>query len=209
MKKRLPPLGRRSPSPRHILCNGGLSDIDAELEKLAMNPWCAPQRVGETHLANELTDLQRGRWTATARSLFPAPIRSEAGTMPADHGLRPDDLQSVQQAGCQPIQSGKYQTVDAAEGQSPRRFTSHHVELMTKRQDLCLQRRSRPEQSDQRQPNQAANISHQPRASPNSTSLASRIEFPTMTGHDFQRQQQRKPALCPTHECLGPHDCEN
>src|SRR5258708_20658878 len=52
---------------------------------------------------------------------------------------------------------------------------------MTKRQDLCLQRRSRPEQSDQRQPNQAANISHQPRASPNLTPLASRIEFPTMT----------------------------
>src|SRR5258705_6797837 len=54
---------------------------------------------------------------------------------------------------------------------------------MTKRQHLCLQRRSRPEQSDQRQPNQAANISHQPRASPNSTPLASRIEFPTMTGN--------------------------
>jgi hypothetical protein len=52
---------------------------------------------------------------------------------------------------------------------------------MTKRQDLCLQRRSRPEQSDQRQANQPANISHQPRASPDSTSLASRIEFPTMT----------------------------
>src|SRR5437899_3287985 len=48
---------------------------------------------------------------------------------------------------------------------------------MTKRQDLCLQRRSRPEQSDQRQPDQAANISHQPKASPDSTSLASRIEF--------------------------------
>src|SRR5260221_7375367 len=52
---------------------------------------------------------------------------------------------------------------------------------MTMRQYLYLQRRSRPEQSDQRQPNQAANISHQPRASPNSTPLASRIEFPTMT----------------------------
>src|SRR4029077_9865065 len=52
---------------------------------------------------------------------------------------------------------------------------------MTKRQDLCLQRRSPPEQSDQRQANQPANISHQPRASPDSTSLASRIEFPTMT----------------------------
>src|ERR1700692_2098065 len=101
--------------------------------------------------------------------------------MPADHGLRPDDLQSVQHAGCQPIQPRKYHPVDAAEGQSLRRFTSQHVELMTKRQDLCLQRRSRPEQSDQRQPNQAENLSHQPRASPNSTSLASRIEFPTVT----------------------------
>src|SRR6478752_7369145 len=56
---------------------------------------------------------------------------------------------------------------------------------MTKRQDLCLQRRSRPEQSDQRQANQPANISHQPRASPDSTSLASRIEFPTMTTTDI------------------------
>src|ERR1700730_11833958 len=102
--------------------------------------------------------------------------------MPADHGLQPDDLQSVQHAGCQPIQPGKYQTVDAGEGQSLRRSTPQHVELMTKRQDLCLQRRSRPEQSDHRQPDQAKNISHQPRASPNSTPLASRIEFPTMTG---------------------------
>src|ERR1700688_4820888 len=60
---------------------------------------------------------------------------------------------------------------------------------MTKRQDLRLQRRSRPEQSDQRQPNQAANISHQPRASPNSPPLASRIEFPTMTlGRSFAAQ---------------------
>jgi hypothetical protein len=37
-----------------------LSEIDAELEKLAMKPWCAPQWVGETDLANELTGFQRG-----------------------------------------------------------------------------------------------------------------------------------------------------
>jgi hypothetical protein len=54
-----------------------------------------------------------------------------------------------------------------------------------------LQRRSRPEQSDQRQPNQAANIFHQPRASPDSTSLAIRIEFPTMTPyHGYQFAEQ-------------------
>src|SRR3979411_2134774 len=112
--------------------------------------------------------------------------------MPTDHGLRPDDLQSVQHARCQPIHPGKYETVDAAEGQSLRRFTSQHVELMTKRQDLCLQRRSRSEQSDQRQPNQAANISHQPRASPNSTALTSRIEFPTMTPGEPARKGTRR-----------------
>src|SRR5260370_1557144 len=101
--------------------------------------------------------------------------------MPADRGPRTDALQSSQHARCQPIQPGKYQTVDAGEGWSLRRFPSQHVELMTNSQDLCLQRRSRPEQSDQRQANQPANISHQPTASPDSTSLASRIEFPTMT----------------------------
>src|SRR5882724_12142289 len=101
--------------------------------------------------------------------------------MPADHGLRPDDLQSVQHVRCQPIQPGKYQTVDAGKGQSLRRFTPQHVELMTKRQDLYLQRRSRSEQSDQHKPNQAKSISHEPRASPDSTALTSRIEFPTMT----------------------------
>src|ERR1700736_4281484 len=99
MKERLPPLGRWSPSPRHILCNGGLSDIDAELENLAMNPWCAPQWAGEPDLANELKDFQRGLRPAAARSRFPAPIRSEAGTMPADHRLRLNDRESVQHAG--------------------------------------------------------------------------------------------------------------
>jgi DNA-binding transcriptional LysR family regulator len=43
----------------------------------------------------------------------------------------------------------------------------------------------RPEQSDQRQPNQAKSISHEPRASRDSTALTSRIEFPTMTGGCF------------------------
>jgi hypothetical protein len=59
MKERLPSLGRRTPSPRDILCDGSLPDINAELEKLAMNPRRAPQWVGYAHLANEITDFQR------------------------------------------------------------------------------------------------------------------------------------------------------
>src|SRR6185312_495086 len=100
--------------------------------------------------------------------------------MPADRRLRLNDRESVQHAGRQPIQPGKYQTVDAGEGESLRRFTPQHVEVMTKRQALYLQRGSRPEQSDQHQPHQAKSISHEPRASPDSAALTSRIEFPTM-----------------------------
>src|SRR6266481_74035 len=51
MKERLPPLGRRSPSPRHILCNGGLPDIDGELLKLDID-------VGQTTVAKYMA---RGR----------------------------------------------------------------------------------------------------------------------------------------------------
>jgi hypothetical protein len=35
------------------LCNGGLSDIDAELEKLAMKPWCARAEQGY-EVANDI-----------------------------------------------------------------------------------------------------------------------------------------------------------
>src|SRR5262249_40892508 len=75
-------LGWRMPSPRHALCNGGLPDIDAELEQFAMNPRCTPKRVRDTHGSNELTNLQRRLWSATPRPRSPAPIGSEAGAVP-------------------------------------------------------------------------------------------------------------------------------
>src|ERR1700704_4056559 len=78
-KKRLPSLGWRTPSSRHVLGNGGLPDIDAELEQFAMNPRCTPKRVLNTHVSNELTNLQRSLWSATARSRFPPPTGSESG----------------------------------------------------------------------------------------------------------------------------------
>ena len=72
--------------------------------------------------------------------------------------------------------------VHASEAQLLRRFTPWHVELVTKRQNLSFQRHSRLEQSDQRQPDQAADISHKAKASPDSSSLASQIGFPITTG---------------------------
>jgi hypothetical protein len=41
-QERSPALRWRAPSPRHVLRNGGLADIDAELEELSMNAGSAP-----------------------------------------------------------------------------------------------------------------------------------------------------------------------
>jgi hypothetical protein len=61
-------------------------------------------------------------------------------------------------------------------------LTSLDVKLMTKDQYLGFQRGPRPEQSDQRQPDQAASFSHKAEALRDSASVASRIRFPTGTG---------------------------
>src|SRR5262245_37794231 len=102
-KKGLPALRRRPPPSRHVLCNRGLSNVDAEFEEFAVDPRSAPKRVSDTHLANETTNVGRCPRSATARSGFPAPKSSEPGTVPAEQRLRPDNLQGVQHLGSQAI----------------------------------------------------------------------------------------------------------
>jgi hypothetical protein len=176
-----------------MLCNGGLPDIDAELDKFAMNQWRAPQWVGETHLANEMTDFQRGSLDGHRAVLI-----SSANTLGSQHdanGSRSPAWrsQSVQHARCQPIQPGKYKTVDAAEDESLRLFTSQHVKLMTKRQDLYLQRRSRPISANQIR--LQTSLINQSIAR---FDFASWVEFPTMTGSFVQpAESKRNKALSP------------
>src|SRR5258705_11576796 len=52
IEKCFPTLGRRASTPGHILGHARLPDIDAELEKLAVDPWRSPQRIGNAHLAD-------------------------------------------------------------------------------------------------------------------------------------------------------------
>ena len=50
----VPALGRRPSTPDHILGHAGLTDIDAELEKLAVDAW-RPSGPGDFH-PESLTD---------------------------------------------------------------------------------------------------------------------------------------------------------
>src|SRR6476619_1810303 len=67
-KEGLPALRRGPSSLRHVLCHCGLADIDAELEQLAVDPWCPPQWVRDTHLANELANVCCCSWPTAVRS---------------------------------------------------------------------------------------------------------------------------------------------
>jgi hypothetical protein len=159
-KEGLPALRRRHPPSRHVLCDRGLSDIDAELEQFAVYPRSAPKRVCDTHLANEAANVRRCRWPTAERSRFPAPIGSKAGAVPAYQRLRPYNLQSAQHPGSQPIEPNKQQPVDAAEGHSFRAFAPQDIELVSKNKDFGFQRGPRPEQPDQGAPDQSAKIAH-------------------------------------------------
>ena len=157
-KERLPALRRRAPPPRHILGHAGLADIDAKLEQLAMDSRRSPQRIGDAHLADQPANVQRHNRSAAAATRFPAPIRSETGTMPTDHGVRSDDCQCIIHLGKQSADTSQYQSVNRDEGRSPGTGSPQHVDLLPQDQNFCLKRNSRPQQIDHHSKDQSAQL---------------------------------------------------
>ena len=104
-----------------------------------MDPGSAPQRVGEAHVTDQPTNFERHHWPAAASSRLPSPEQAKTRTMPADDRLRFDDHQGVQNARRNPIEAGKNEAIEVAEGKSLRGFSSEHVELVAQRQDLGLE----------------------------------------------------------------------
>ena len=44
-------------SPRHVSPDGGLADVNPELEQFAVDAGRTPERVGEAHPTDQITDL--------------------------------------------------------------------------------------------------------------------------------------------------------
>jgi hypothetical protein len=53
-QKAAPSWGGSLRAPRQIPSNGGLTDLDAELEQFAVDTRCAPKRVVEAHLTDQI-----------------------------------------------------------------------------------------------------------------------------------------------------------
>jgi hypothetical protein len=103
---------RENPPPHHIFCYAGLTDIDAKLEKLAMDPLCSPQRIGAAHLADKLAHFYRNGRSSAALLRLPAPIRSKSRTVPPDYGLRSDDCKCAIHLGKQSADASQYPPVN-------------------------------------------------------------------------------------------------
>ena len=54
-QKAAPSRGGSLRAPRQIPSNGGLTDLDAELEQFAVDARCAPKRVVDAHLTDQVT----------------------------------------------------------------------------------------------------------------------------------------------------------
>src|ERR1022692_3934961 len=125
-----------------------------------MNAWCAPERVGATHLANERAQLSRDLRSANTVARPPAPIRSEAGAVPANDRFRPDNRNRAQDAGKPAIEPNEQKTVDIVEVRSFRCPPAKHIDLLPQDQIFHFQLCSRLEERSQEAKNQLEQISH-------------------------------------------------
>src|SRR5580704_19310372 len=96
VQKGLPGLRRPSPTPRHVLGDRRLRDLDPELEQFAVDAGRTPQPIGQAHLPDEAADLPWYLWPTAPIARLPAPIQAEPRPMPPDNGLRLDNRHSVQ-----------------------------------------------------------------------------------------------------------------
>jgi hypothetical protein len=57
VQKATPGRGGDFGPPRQVSPDRGLADLDAELEQFTVDAGCAPERVGQAHPADQITDL--------------------------------------------------------------------------------------------------------------------------------------------------------
>jgi hypothetical protein len=141
-----PPWRRGRVSPGQVLRHGRLRHIEAQLEPLAVDRWCAPEWIRLTHLPDQRAEVRRHRRPAgPPRSGFPAPKDGEAAAMPPDDRSRPDDLDRLSPVGPQCRAHHPEQPVCPAEPQALRGCPLQHGELVSEGQNFGLEFQARAE----------------------------------------------------------------
>src|SRR5260370_36213362 len=114
----LPGLQWSIPPGHHIDRNRGLGDSDAQLEQLAMDLGGAPQRVLKTQSSDQAAHFFGDRRTPSRQTGFPSPLSGKTPSMPAHHGLRPDDGYGIKEVRATAIKPNEQSAVDPTQMQS-------------------------------------------------------------------------------------------
>src|SRR5258707_14782540 len=80
----------------HILRDAGLTDLEAELEQLAMNARRSPQGIFCAHPPDQRAQFRIDLRSASKRAGFPSPVPTEAGSMPTYESLGTDDRDGLE-----------------------------------------------------------------------------------------------------------------
>ena len=112
VKEGLPCL-RRSTSPRyHVLRDCRLGDVEAELQKLAVDMLLTPGLVLEAHPSDKVAHLFVDLRSTTERAGFPSQKCSEAFAMPTHDRLRSDNRYGVKDARMATIEPYEQSAID-------------------------------------------------------------------------------------------------
>jgi hypothetical protein len=116
--------------------DGALGDVDAELEKFAVDSGSTPQGVGRGHRPDERGDLLAGGWAAASWPAREAsPVFAEAAALPTQDGVGRHDDQRLPPTGPESGQAGPEQAVSRAELR-PGRCSLVHGQLLAEGQVL-------------------------------------------------------------------------
>ena len=128
---------------------------EPELEELSVNPWSSPGWIRSMHLEDELSDFGCDRRSARRlRSALPAPVETEALKVPAEDGLRLDQIENLASPGSELGEPGPQESIGAA------KLALEDEELMAKREHLGLERSPAAEQRSKRRKSGQKGRSH-------------------------------------------------
>src|SRR5260370_42400838 len=95
-KKAAPPLTWSPASLDHVLGDGRLGDLKAELEQLAVDARRSPKQVLCAHLPDQHLEVRHDRRPPSPRARLPTPVAAKAGPMPMHERLGTNDREHPQ-----------------------------------------------------------------------------------------------------------------